>query len=111
MFARYLKLLAFLLVIPFVFLGCSKDEDEGICSRVDVTIVIRPPEAGTVEEEYYVTSVKLTAIPSTGYVFSHWETGAVGGRDIPSNPIYVQFCTVEPGTSVRRIAVFEKVEE
>jgi len=107
-----------LLVIPMVFLGCSKDDDPNENCSFELVIRISPEGAGTVERSFrqgssawgeLPSSYRLEAIPNEGYVFKYWIYGvdAFGPVEWYSNPFGVA-CKAGPGDIT---AVFEEIGE
>ena len=113
---RYFKLLVFLLVIPSVFLGCSKDDPDYYCDY-NFVITISPEGSGTVSicpkcgpTEVEMKLTKFTAIPNQGYVFKEWIVEDDFAGD--TNPLtYYSYGCDEKGATIRITAVFEQIEE
>ncbi len=81
-------------VLPLMHLGCPEPttpEEEGEVDYHTLSISVRPsgsgsvsadPPGGTYRED---TNVLISATPSTGWVFDHWEDDASGSL----NPVAV----------------------
>jgi uncharacterized repeat protein (TIGR02543 family) len=84
---KYTSIFLFaILIIPVLYIGCSKDEDP---QQFNLTVTVIPadggtvtPSSGTFEDGEEVT---LSAIPAEGYAFMQWAGDATG----TTNPMSV----------------------
>ena len=118
MFARYFTLFAVLLLLPTIFTGCSKDDDDNeIGCSFELVIKITPEGSGTVEKEVLPREglrppmYKLTAVPNEGYTFKEWRYP--DGSTSNDNTIYISCATADYyGVETRtRTAVFVETED
>lgn len=112
---NYLKNITFLILSTFLLLGCSKDYGPPDL-EVNYVLLVFPEGAGTIdtkviERDNGVYTIQLTAIPSTGYSFSHWLGSDCSFPSDKENPCSVNFFGYRQGpVTVKASAVFEAIE-
>jgi hypothetical protein len=125
MFRRFYTYLALVLVVSFYFAGCSSESDfspDPTCGRsINFIIGISPEGTGNVTKSEYVNSeglnglmpfqvIQFYAIPKEGYRFIKWDLTPMADRD--ENPISFVPCNLSTSTTtIRVMAIFEKIEE
>lgn len=116
MFTRHFKFftILILLVIPIIFMGCSKDNDPNYNCSFQLVIKIVPEGGGSVDVDFFQgsgawgelpSSYWISAQPNEGYVFKEWIMP--DGKLSDDNPDQVG-CQEGSGTLT---AVFEEIVE
>jgi len=118
----HFRSIAILFISSLLLFGCSKDDGTlngtpDLDIKFDITIV--PESAGTVQTSavysgFGIFGIELTAIPSDGFSFSHWEgTASFGCRGSSMNPCTYGVNSLYHGSTytAKATAVFEEIEE